>query len=249
MEKGPHFGNHNENSAKDKKEDTSRKLAFNGSKLKLLAIGALATLSSLAAKGQEKSESFANVNHTGMQKSIEAREAITDQLRRDWNDYIDWLRGKHLAGDSSLDHNNLGRKMIDEYRLEHSTTTVSNDMVASIQEEFFKYRQWVINKFERGEIELIGKMYDPKNKEANIAVEQAFMPHLSPKVDSYSGQYTTSHKFAIEYLKSTEKNHVAAPVGSLAFIGETPLEGDHGKVKNTVEFSKIEKDSTSNKNK
>lgn len=113
---------------------------------------------------------------------------VSTKLRSDWNNYTAWLEKKGLKGHPSLDHNDLGGKMIDQYRKENPTTTVSRETIKPIQAEFSKYRDWVIN--------------EAKNKRAIIDVPQEqFMKGLST-VDGIPGQRTTSFSFPNAYLTS-----------------------------------------------
>lgn len=119
---------------------------------------------------------------------VESKGDVIDMLRRDWNDYVDWLEVKGLKGDEKLDRNGLGVEMITQYRIEHPETTVSNETVGRIQEEFAKYRAWVLDQIKQG-----------KAAFAPGVTEETFMTNLS-KSDHYAGQLTTMKKFPLEYL-------------------------------------------------
>lgn len=111
---------------------------------------------------------------------------ISNKLRSDWNAYTEYLSKKGLKGHPSLDKNDLGGKMIDQYRKENPTTLVSRENIKPIQQEFSKYRDWVIN--------------EARNKKAIIDVpEDQFMRGLST-VDGIPGQRTTSFSFPNSYL-------------------------------------------------
>lgn len=126
-----------------------------------------------------------------IEKTVETKESMTDQLRQDWNDYVDWLEKKGLKGDTSLDEGDLGLKMIEEYRSEHPETTVSNETVGRIQEEFENYKQWVVDQVKQG-----------KAAFAPGVTEESFMKNLSDK-DGYAGSLTTAKKFPAAYLQKT----------------------------------------------
>ena len=125
---------------------------------------------------------------------VESKGDVFDMLRRDWNDYVDWLEMKGLKGDEKLDRNGLGVEMITQYRIEHPETTVSNETVGNIQEEFAKYRTWVLDQIKQG-----------KAAFAPGVTEETFMTNLS-KSDHYAGQLTTMKKFPLAYLQLMKDN-------------------------------------------
>ncbi len=124
------------------------------------------------------------------EKSVESKESITDQLRQDWNDYVDWLEKKGLKGDAKLDEGDLGLKMIDQYRAEHPETTVSNKTVQQVQEAFEDYKEWVVDQVKQG-----------KAAFAPGVTEETFMKSLSD-ADGYAGSLTTAKKFPAAYLQT-----------------------------------------------
>lgn len=121
---------------------------------------------------------------------------ITNQNRQDWNDYIKFLDSKGLKGNPSLDHNDLGMKMIDEYRKENPNTTISRDMVIPIQQEFSKYRDWALNQVKQGKAQL-----------QNGVTPDKFLSALSI-VDGIPGQRTTSYTFPLGYMKDMNTGQV-----------------------------------------
>lgn len=115
---------------------------------------------------------------------------IDNNTRAAWNDYISWLDKKGLKGSPALDHNDLGGKMIDEYRKEHPDTPITREMVVPIQKEFSNYRNWAINQIESG-----------KGAYAPGANKDNFLKSLSV-VDGIPGQRTTSFSFPSAYLNT-----------------------------------------------
>src|SRR6185312_11641123 len=115
---------------------------------------------------------------------------IDNNVRQAWNDYVQFLDKKGLKGSPSLDHNDLGGKMIDEYRKEHPDTPITRDMVVPIQKEFSNYRNWAINQIESGH-----GAYAPGASKEN------FLKSLSV-VDGIPGQRTTSFQFPQSYLNT-----------------------------------------------
>src|SRR6185312_6865089 len=117
---------------------------------------------------------------------------IDNNVRAAWNDYISWLDKKGLKGSPALDHNDLGGKMIDEYRKEHPDTPITREMVVPIQKEFSNYRNWAINQIESGK-----GAYAPGTNKDN------FLKSLSV-VDGIPGQMTTSYSFPKSYMNTFE---------------------------------------------
>lgn len=119
-------------------------------------------------------------------------EEIDDKDRENWNEYVKFLDSKGLKGHPSLDKDDLGGKMIDEYRKVNPNTTVSREKIKPIQKEFSKYRDWSLAQIKAG-----------KAAFAEGTNEENYMKHLST-VDGIAGQRTTSFQFPDSYLKTFE---------------------------------------------
>lgn len=113
---------------------------------------------------------------------------IDNNVRSAWNQYVQFLDSKGLKGSPVLDHNDMGGKMIDEYRKENPDTPITREMVAPIQQEFAKYRQYMLDQIAQGK----GQFGPGVNKDN-------FMRSLSV-VDGVPGQRTTSFQFPQGYL-------------------------------------------------
>lgn len=122
----------------------------------------------------------------------ENEQPITNQTRKDWNDYLAWLETKKLRGKPELDKNNLGIQMIEEYRKVNPNTTITKEMVVPIQKEFQKYREWSLDQVKQGKAQLTPGV-TPDN----------YMKALSI-VDGIPGQRTTSFAFPQTYLTQFE---------------------------------------------
>ncbi len=113
---------------------------------------------------------------------------IDNRIRTDWNNYVTWLEKKGYKGHPDLDKNDLGGKMIDQYRKENPTTLVSRETIPAIQKEFSNYRDWTLNEIKNGRASLAPGV-TPEN----------YMKALSI-VDGIAGQRTTSFRFPDAYL-------------------------------------------------
>jgi hypothetical protein len=162
------------------------------------------------------------------EKTITSPEKVTDQLRHDWNNYVDWLATKGMKGSPELDKNDLGGKMIDQYRAElkkqNRTTSVSREVIGSIQEEFSKYRGWSLEEIHAGRAAF-----------ADGANDDNYMRALSI-IDKIPGQRTTSFKFPDMYLK-----HMDGITAKLENQGFAKVGKDFKKDSNTVNYQDIVK--------
>jgi hypothetical protein len=123
---------------------------------------------------------------------------VDNTTRKAWNDYVGWLDKRGLKGHPSLDHNELGFKMIDQYRKEHPDTPLTKDMVIPIQQEFSRYRTYAMNQIKAN-----------KGAYAPGVTDDSFMKQLSI-VDGIPGQRTTSYSFPEQYLKTFENGKLVS---------------------------------------
>lgn len=119
---------------------------------------------------------------------VPGESTVDNRIRQAWNDYTNWLAAKGLKGHPSLDKNDLGGKMIDQYRKENPTTPITREIIPTIQKEFGNYRQFVLNQIKAGK-----SGFAPGTNEEN------FMKSLSI-VDGIPGQRTTSFSFPNSYM-------------------------------------------------
>jgi hypothetical protein len=115
---------------------------------------------------------------------------ITNQVRQDWNSYVDWLAQQGLKGNPILDHNDLAGRMLDQYQKVNPNTTINRDIIVPLQNEFQNYRNYALSGVKNGT-----HAFAPGVNEDN------FMKSLS-QVDGIAGQRTTSFKFPEDYLQT-----------------------------------------------
>lgn len=118
---------------------------------------------------------------------------ITNQHRKDWNAYIDYLRSKGLAGNAMLDKDGTGNKVLEQYIKDNPKTSLSVNIVKPLQGEFQNYKKWVI-----GEVKAGRASWGEGVNEDNV------MDDLSGE-DAYAGSKTASHKFPMQYLTIFDK--------------------------------------------
>ena len=128
---------------------------------------------------------------------------VSTKLRNDWNNYTTWLKGKGMQGHPSLDKNDLGGQMIDQYQKENPTMGINRAAVVPIQQELSKYREYAINELRNKRAMLT----DAQNPNGRFVTPNenldSFMKDLS-QVDGIAGQRTTSHPFPDEYMKTLD---------------------------------------------
>lgn len=109
---------------------------------------------------------------------------VDDNVRGEWNKFVDWMAAKGVKGKPELDTNQLGFKYLDDYIKENPNTVLSRELVLPIQREFQTYRTKALENIKAGKAKFDG-------------TEEQFMPGLS-KLDGYPGQFTTNYKFPSE---------------------------------------------------
>lgn len=119
---------------------------------------------------------------------------VDNKVRKDWNDYLDFLEKKKMRGQPGLDTEGVGYKLFDEYVSSNKGTTLKREMLPVIRNEFLKYRDFALNEI--------------KNKRAEFAPganEENFMKFLVENEKTanpdYPGSMFTSVKFPESYLK------------------------------------------------
>jgi hypothetical protein len=144
--------------------------------------------------------------------SVEAKETktiVTDKVRMDWHKYLVWLEAKGMRGNPALDRDSLGFKLLEEYIKENPETSLSKDMIRPIQEEFKKYREWLLEQRREGKA-VIGQDAQHQVPDAKV------MPDLSI-TDGNPGQYTTSHDFATSTLQTLNSKFEVVKVEDKGF--------------------------------
>lgn len=126
---------------------------------------------------------------------------VSNKLRKDYNDYLGWLKSKGLQGHPSLDKNDMGGKMIDEYQKVNPSTSVNRAAIVPIQQELSKYRDYSINEL-RNKRAVLSDAQNPTGRfvSPNENLDE-YMKDLS-QVDGIAGQRTTSHSFPPSYMKT-----------------------------------------------
>ena len=145
---------------------------------------------------------------------------VSTKLRGDWNNYTTWLKGKGMQGHPSLDKNDLGGQMIDQYQKENPTTSVNRAAIIPIQQELIKYRNYAINELRNKRWQLV----DSENPNGRFVTPtenlDTYMKDLSID-DGYAGSKTTNYKFPEMYMKTFLNNKLQSNVNQ-GFVTSSP---------------------------
>lgn len=125
---------------------------------------------------------------------------------QDFNNYVDWLaKEKNLRGDKSLDTNNLGPKLLNEYIKKHPGTSLtgSKEQMMKIQNGLIQSMKWVYDEVSAGRAAM-----------SEGSKQSLLLTGLS-KPDGYPGQWTTTRKFpGGKWSLKDEKGNVVEMSGS-----------------------------------
>ena len=127
-------------------------------------------------------------------KSIAPKEGeeptITNKHRQDWNAYVKYLETKGMRGNVELDKGTNFDKALLAYKKENPSTTITKEMIAPIQKEFGKYREFALQQ-----------VRDKKAFLQEGVTEEMFLKDLSV-VDGMAGSKTSSYEFPKQYIDS-----------------------------------------------
>lgn len=120
---------------------------------------------------------------------------VTNQTRKDWNDYLNYLDKKGIKGNPSLDKGGLGYQVFDSYVKQNPQTSLSRATLPVIRKEMLNYRQWVLDQAKQGKA-VLTQGTTPDN----------FMKHVvdneTTKDPNLPGSQLTSTKFPDSYLQT-----------------------------------------------
>ncbi len=170
-----------------------------GLKKIMMAFGIAGAMAGAAQAGTAEKNPSDSTDTKGKKEIIKTSEnsaEFSDQIRSDWNDYVDWLDQQGLKGNPALDKNDLGGAMIDKYKKLHPSTSISRETIDDVQAEFAKLRQYLLSEIKAGR-----GAFAPGVKEDNFMIELS-------KVDNIAGQFTTRHKFPEGYMNTVKTTTV-----------------------------------------
>lgn len=147
-------------------------------------------------------------------------------VMQQWNNYVDWLDSKGMKGSPELDKGDKGFQMMEMYRKENPSFTLTKDDVGVIQQRLQDYRSFAIDSIKQGKMKIIygGKevFYKDLSPEQQKDVEQNYMGKIAKTgIDNFPGQFTTSTKFSSEFISKVNSREIEGRVG---FNPLTPTE-------------------------
>ncbi len=186
--------------------------------LKQFAIAAGIALAGLLpakeAKGSQKVQDKVGSKTEASAPSPEHNEHfVSNHLRQDWNDYVDWLDAHHLKGSDTLDSRAVANKMINQFIAERQAAgkpvVLTVESVSDIQKELIRYRNWYIEQVEETQEEL-KKGEHPKhlyyfaNPDGSSFSKDQYLVQLKKEKadgDGIAGENTTRTKFSEAYMQ------------------------------------------------
>lgn len=144
--------------------------------------------------------------------------AANGNVMQQWNSYVDWLDSKGMKGSPELDKGDKGFQMMEMYRKENPSFTLTKDDIGVIQQRLQDYRSFAIDSIKQGKMKVNygGKeaFYKDLTPEQQKDVEQNYMGKIAKTgIDKFPGQFTTSTKFSSEFISKVNSREVAGRVG------------------------------------
>jgi hypothetical protein len=170
-------------------------------KFRNLAMATKIALAGLFGLASTKSEANSGPLNDSSKNKIEVayngNETVNDELRQDWNEYLDWLKSKEMSGKEELNH--IGYQLFDSYVKTHETS-LTRAKLDDIRIEFLKLRAHIIKDVKEGKATYSGT--DIEHTLLKGVLENEGTTHKS-----FPGQYFTSYRFprsTTAHLRTTE---------------------------------------------
>jgi hypothetical protein len=132
----------------------------------------------------------------------EKKAKVTDQLRKDWNLFLDYAESKGLRGKPDLDKGGKGYQLYDEFiQANKGKTSLTRDALPAIRQEMLEYRKWALANIKKGK-GVIKKNdgTEAKPEEYDDIFMKQLVENEKTADPNYPGQYLTSLKFPGEYM-------------------------------------------------
>jgi hypothetical protein len=144
------------------------------------------------------------------------------KIKEDWNDFLGWMEQKGLKGNPELDKNDLGNKYFKQYIKDHPETSLSEEVIPVIRDEYSKLRDTEWNDI------IAGKSYfqSPIGNITGKAAEPYRDKHMywiaeneKSKNKNYVGQFLTKTYFpGAKNVKTKEGDRKSAKIITPEFI-------------------------------
>ena len=158
-------------------------------------------LSALMAAPQLTSaqkQEIKTVASTSTTQKVDVNSIVSIKEMSDWNDYVLWLKNKKLSGDKRMNSVEFSKKVMDAYKKEAPSTTVSYDRVVNIQKAIRRYRDYTIDIFRNHP--------EQGQPTANVKADMSnyMMWVLGTPDDGIAGEYTSQFMFPKKYMKDLD---------------------------------------------
>ncbi len=127
---------------------------------------------------------------------------VTKKNMEDWNDFVSFLKTKGLNGSESLNHAPNRVKIFQEYQGLHPETSVKEDIVPLIQQQFIDYKKYLIGEVEKGKANIAV----PGVEKPTVAQQKQILLNQLSNTDGKAGQFTTMHPFPPDYVTYAAAN-------------------------------------------
>lgn len=110
---------------------------------------------------------------------------ITNQQRKDYNDYVKYLQKRGIAGSDKLDKNNLGKNLFAQYVKDHPKTSLTPDLIVPLQHDLANVRKWSIENNGVPQTKLTDKQLEEFANFSGADGAVAQVKDLNKKLDEY----------------------------------------------------------------
>jgi hypothetical protein len=153
-------------------------------------------------------------NQANQSNSEKPTEGTPDvgKIKKDWNRFLTWMESKNVRGKQELDKNNLGNIYFKQYIKENPGTSLSEEVIPIIRQEYVKDREKKAQDILSGKgsfkIEGVGEVSGEKAKPYMDRFMPGILKNEASKNPNYVGQFLTQTPFVgfeMEYYEDDKK--------------------------------------------
>jgi len=134
------------------------------------------------------------------------------KIKKDWNNFLTWMESKNVRGKQDLDKNDLGNIYFRQYIKENPGTSLSEEVIPIIRQEYVKDREKKAQDILSGKgsfkIEGVGEVSGEKAKPYMDRFMPGILKNEASKNPNYVGQFLTQTPFVgfeMEYYEDDKK--------------------------------------------
>ena len=153
-------------------------------------------------------------NQANQSNSEQPTEGTPDvgKVKKDWNNFLTWMESKNVRGKQDLDKNDLGNIYFRQYIKENPGTSLSEEVIPIIRQEYVKDREKKAQDILSGKgsfkIEGVGEVSGEKAKPYMDRFMPGILKNEASKNPNYVGQFLTQTPFVgfeMEYYEDDKK--------------------------------------------